>query len=449
MGFNRTLLVMAATILLLSTPAFADTAQVLEIAAEFSAMATGDYWPGYDPLAYPLAIYNCADTYLFRHPNPPEDFVPCTDHPEISVFSGRYPAVTANSSAEIGGVITGTLTLDATGAAGPRALAAVAVHELYHVFQGEHHPSWGANVANRLTYPDTDAGLLAAKRLETLALEEALAAVNFAEVLGWVQAALELRRQRFATMAPEHIEYEQRMEVHEGTAAYIQTKAEGLPHSVVRPAGGDYGPADVRRQAYYSGSLIALLLDRCRLGWREELEADDTLFIDDLLADTVADSEVPPKEFPPFVTDETAANARADIAAHLAGLAEQRAAFDAVPGQSVVIVAAGDILFPNAIDPMNMLRLSDEEVLHTRWLKLGNQSGYFEALNYQVLTCAAGGHPLFNGVTKAIVRGLDELEINTEDSTVIISATDFELSFSGATVDQTDRGQVVVSLGQT
>ncbi|MCG8606567.1 hypothetical protein MJD09_16490, partial [bacterium] len=66
-------------------------------------------WPNYDPLSIPLAIFDGSNTYLFRHPNPPEGFQKAD---RASVFSGRHPAVTANTSAEIGGVLSATLLLD-------------------------------------------------------------------------------------------------------------------------------------------------------------------------------------------------------------------------------------------------------------------------------------------------------------------------------------------------
>ena len=36
--------------------------------------ASRSFWPGYDPLAIPLAVYDGERTFLFRHPSPPEGF---------------------------------------------------------------------------------------------------------------------------------------------------------------------------------------------------------------------------------------------------------------------------------------------------------------------------------------------------------------------------------------
>ena len=95
-----------------------------------------DFWPGYKPRTIPLAVYTGEATYLFRHPSPPEDFVD-------GRFPGRHPAVTSNSSAEIGGVMTATVLADGPRASlSPRTQAAVALHEAFHVFQRAHHPHW-------------------------------------------------------------------------------------------------------------------------------------------------------------------------------------------------------------------------------------------------------------------------------------------------------------------
>jgi hypothetical protein len=124
-------------VLYLASPASAQHgAPAVEI--ELAEIASGrDLWPGFDVLEIPLAIFDGERTWLFRHPAPPEGF---EAFPGAHVHDGRYPAVTANSSAEIGGVLTATVLLDKD--APVRRQAALAVHEAFHVFQRTHHPEW-------------------------------------------------------------------------------------------------------------------------------------------------------------------------------------------------------------------------------------------------------------------------------------------------------------------
>lgn len=88
--------------------------RALAIAADVERIAgRGPLWPGFDPLRIPLAIYTGERTFLFRHPSPPEGFESVPDaSPVAFVFAGRHPRVTANTSAEIGGVVTATLLAD-------------------------------------------------------------------------------------------------------------------------------------------------------------------------------------------------------------------------------------------------------------------------------------------------------------------------------------------------
>src|SRR5690606_10168800 len=58
-------------------PLAADTGRAFAIAREVERIAVErTFWPGFDPLSVPLAIYSGDRTYLFRHPSPPEGFAP-------------------------------------------------------------------------------------------------------------------------------------------------------------------------------------------------------------------------------------------------------------------------------------------------------------------------------------------------------------------------------------
>jgi hypothetical protein len=76
--------------------------------------------------------------------------------------------------------------------------------------------------------------------------------------------------------------------------------------------------------------------------------------------------------------------------------------------------------------------LGDKEVLHTRWLKLGNGSGAIEVLGRSGLTEAAGAHPLFNGVRKLIVTGLADPKVSQTDGKVTLEAQGVTATFVGS-----------------
>ena len=83
-----------------------------------------------------------------------------------------------------------------------------------------------------------------------------------------------------------------------------------------------------------------------------------------------------------------------------------------------------------------MVILGQDEVLHTRWIKLGNGSGAIEVLGRAALTEAAGPHPLFTGVRRLVVTGLVDPKVSQAESKVTLEAQGVKVTFSGS-VDRT------------
>jgi hypothetical protein len=117
----------------------------------------------------------------------------------------------------------------------------------------------------------------------------------------------------------------------------------------------------------------------------------------------------------------------------VAGRREDSAGFFAHPGLRLVVDAGSQPLQPQGFDPLNVENLGDGEVLHHRWVKLGNDRGTLEVLDRESLTTAAGSHPLFDGVRTLTLTGVAEPKIQRGD-TVKIEAKGFSATFTGATV---------------
>src|SRR5918911_1015435 len=205
------------------TVATAPPATADAVAEQFAAMAATPLWPGFDPRAIPLAIFDGERTILVGHPHPPSGFHERADRPGTWVMVGRHPDVVANTSARIGGVATATLLLDPAPPQPARAAAATAMHEAFHVFQRRAHPRWSANEAALFTYPVDDARVVALRDEETEALRRALAAAGDADAACWSAAALALRAERFARLDRQDTAlaaYERASEWNEGLANY-------------------------------------------------------------------------------------------------------------------------------------------------------------------------------------------------------------------------------------
>lgn len=377
------------------------------IEREFEGLAGQQVlWPGFDPLSVPLAIYDGQQTWLFRHPKPPATFATVAGSiPAARAAAGRFPAVTSNSSAEIGGVMTATLLADGPRGQRPAAeLAAVAMHEAFHVYQRSHHPGWSGNEGDLLVYPVANPDLLAARRLESAALQRALANVENAGAACWARVALAYRRERFAAMDSAFVAYERLTELNEGLAAYIQLRAAGTT-TVAIPA-VEFLPEAVRLRTYTIGPALALLLDRLSPGWQQALEADDRQSLDGLLDAAINGPNAPssaPCAFTPVEVGAAKREARFNAGEVVTGWGSRQRAFEVKEGWRVVIQSApGQPLWPQGFDPLNIDRV-DGGLIHTRFLKLGNDAGQLTALeedgaDIEARTEGVGPHPLFNGV---------------------------------------------------
>lgn len=389
-----------------------------------------DFWPGFNAHRIPLAIFDGTNTCLFRHPSPPPDFHLVNERAtDRYVFAGRHESVTANSSVELNGIMTATLMVDGSDNKTQDEWAAIAAHEKFHVFQGERHPEWSANEANLFVYPTENTGLLALRILETEALRRALAG-NEKTGASWAFAALQLRRERFAQMDEDFSAYERGTEMKEGLAQYIQFLVN--PETDAGKITAEPFAADaVRLRAYATGLAMARLLDRFHPEWKDALEADDSQSLGSLLGAALENRGPAPVHFSEeekIVASQKAASLVDDL---MRKRAEKRKQFENQSGWTLILeVKDSNRLWPQGFDPVNVLRLSEVEILHSRFLRLGNGSGELEIMNHVSLTEGFGPHPLFNGTRKLTVKGLSSKpRIRTEGGTVIITGEGIRFDF--------------------
>jgi hypothetical protein len=233
--------------------------------------------------------------------------------------------------------------------------------------------------------------------------------------------------------------YERGTELNEGLAAYVQLRAAGR-HAVNLPP-DEYGPSEVRLRAYATGPALALLLDRFEPGWRAAFEADDEGTLDEALAAAIGPGEA--CAFGDDVAAEARRKAEADVANLVTDRARKVEAFEKKPGWRVVVETGGsEPLWPQGFDPLNVERLGEARVLHTRYLQLGNESGKLEVLGAEALSEGAGAHPLFQGIRRLVVTGLAEPDVDEKDGKVTFRAPGVTMEFSGASV--TRDGEAVV-----
>ncbi len=451
--------------LIVATPLAAVTAQPSrpsDIERAFLASAQQIRWPGFEPERIPLAVYDGQFTALFRHPAPPAEFVRSDSASRGAVMAGRHPAVTANSSAQIGGRGTATLMTDLretgrrnTRASSPPAasLAAIALHEAFHVFQRERHVGWVGNEGDLFTYPVDDARRLALRRLETDALHRAQEAGSATRAVCWARAFLQLRTARYDGLDSAFTRYERLTELNEGLANYIQTLANGQ-RRVPFPA-HEFSPSAVRLRTYTTGTAIALLLDRVSPGWQALLESQDQYTLDQLLTEALVHTPASANTCAHSRREHTVALrvAQHDSVAIAASRRARRRTFDARSGLRLVVEANDAApLWPQGFDPLNVERVNGG-LLHTRFLSLGNDAGTIElideeAANVEAVTAAAGAHPLFTGVRHLSAAGFRSPEVRARGDSVTIVAKGLKLTLRGATLRRS-RDSLIVTLSKS
>ncbi len=427
---------------LATTTSTASRVTAYDVDSALAAIFTLPLWPDFDPRSTPVAIFDGENTVLFRHPGVPAGYYSLSSRQGVSARPGRDSLVNSNTSVSLAGVPTATVMLRPGDESTAREWAAVTVHEIFHVFQRSHHPSWTANEAELFTYPVDDAAALALRRAETAALRRALRARGRDSLGCWTAAFMRIRRARFEAIGEGAAAYERGTELNEGLARYVQLRALGRP--AVLPT-DDFPPDQVRARAYEIGAAIGQVLDRAVPTWRDTLEyaaPASNLSLVALIARAAGDwSAAPPALRCAESPADSAAGverARADVGALVQRREQDRAALLARPGWRIVIDADASPLFPQGFDPLNVSRVSATEVLHTRFLKLGNDRGTVELLGQAALTEGrAGQHPLFAGVRRVTIPGLSAVAVRDSAGVLVVQAKGLQARLRGAAADTT------------
>ncbi len=385
-------------------------------------------WPGFDPSAIPALLYDGVNSYLVNHPAPPDNFVKHDKMAGIYFFPGRHELVRANTAVEIAGIHTACLDADLAKNGDATELAAILLHEKFHCFQLADPAHWGegANEFAVFEYPLENPDLLKLACLEMQALFKAYESRSPADMPRWLKLALDLRAEKYKAMPASCVAFERETELMEGTAFYIQAKASGsnprtnLPDRI-------YQPNSIRIRAYLTGSLLCNLLDRIDADWKKKLNPKEGIY-----PDTIAQKSLPehirPCHFDPGFAEKEKTRAEKAVSAYRDGKLALIGAFLKKPGYKIILDCGSRPLWPAGFDPMNMEKISQNELLHKRWVKLSGDRAEMEILGMEALTEGVKDHPLFNGVKKVTVTGLaNKPEINRENQQIRIKSSTISL----------------------
>jgi hypothetical protein len=255
---------------------------------EHALIAENDLWPGFDPEQIPVAIYDSVNTWLFFSEQVPDGFRPADDNAAAYIYDGQYPLVRGNSVVRFGEAWTATSVLSnysrrTSERYTPRDMAGIIVHEQFHVFQRTKHPGWRQNDGVLLFYPEETKEALFLRRTEKEAFKRAVMSEHKEELAGWALAALDCRKERLNRLPAQYGNYEKDLQLTEGLSDYIERVARGVDPLNASNMTDGIAPAGVRDLGYWEGRWIAMILDRLSPDWKNRLESNDTLYLEEIL----------------------------------------------------------------------------------------------------------------------------------------------------------------------
>jgi hypothetical protein len=86
-------------------------ADVFDLMEEINRVKNDVLWPGFKPGEIPTAIFDGINTYLFKYPSPPEEFMVLREREDTCFFNGQHSQVRGNSRVQLNGIWTATSVL--------------------------------------------------------------------------------------------------------------------------------------------------------------------------------------------------------------------------------------------------------------------------------------------------------------------------------------------------
>jgi hypothetical protein len=358
---------------------------------EHALIAENDLWPGFDPEQIPVAIYDSVNTWFFFSDQAPEGFRQADDDAGVFVSEGQYPLVRGNSVVRIGETWTATSVLSnysrRTGEKyTPKDMAGIIVHEQFHVFQRTKHPGWRQNDGVLLFYPEETKEALFLRRTEKEAFKRAVLSTDNKELAGWALTALDYRKKRLDMLPAPFGNYEKDLQHTEGLSDYIERIARGVDPLNASNMTNGIAPAGVRDLGYWEGRWIAMILDRLKPDWKNYLENNDTLYLEDILETALRNSTLKKQTFTPKEISQLRLDANNDFDEWQLKKAGEIERYNSLPGYRIEISSITNPLIIRIFEPLEIEILPENAVFHRLIFSAANQTGSIRILNHPCIT---------------------------------------------------------------
>jgi len=315
-------------------------------------------------------------------------------------------------------------------------MAGIIVHEQFHIFQRMRHPRWRQNDGLLLLYPEETAEALFLRRKEKEAFRRAVVSEAKREIAGWVATALRCREERTAGMPAPFVQYEKDLQRTEGLSDYIERIARGLDPLNASNITNGIAPAGIRDLGYVEGRWITMILDKLRPDWKAVLEKDDTLFLEDILRESVNAAPGEARSFAATEVEAMKAAAEADFSIWQKKKKAEMEAYAARPGYRLEIDASARPLSIRIFEPLEIELLEDGGVFHRMIFAAGNETGNLRVADHPCLTWFDNSLR----VTRLVINGLKQAPDVVEGGKKLILKVDgfsIELPFTAFNVKDT------------
>lgn len=415
-----------------------DVFKVMEIV---NTKNDGSLWPSFMVTEIPVMVFDSVNTWLFHSNIAPDGFTVVQEHQDVYMFKGQHPLVRGNSIVRAGDQWIATSVFSGyarrTGEKySVKDLAGIIIHEQFHIFQRNKHPRWRQNDAYMLRYPKETQEALFLRRIEKEAFKRAVLSKKSVESVGWVKEAFKYREQRLKLIPSAFGLYEMELQRTEGLSDYIEKIARGLDPLNASEITNGIAPAGVRDLGYVEGRWIAMILDKLNPDWKSVLEANDTLYLENILKNSISGLKSKSVSFSNVEIKRLEDKASLDFDKWQENKSQEINKFKDLPGYRLEINASSKPLGIRIFEPLEIEILDDGSVYHRLIFSAGNDAGTLRIMNQPCITQFDNSLRII----KLILNGLNESpEIIDNENKIIIKNNNItiDLKYTKVSVDKT------------
>jgi hypothetical protein len=223
--------------------------------------------------------------------------------------------------------------------------------------------------------------------------------------------------------------YERDLQLTEGLSDYIERIARGVDPLNASNMTDGIAPAGVRDLGYWEGRWIAMILDMLNPDWKNRLEDNDTLYLEDILESELHDLPTGKLAFTDSEVSRIKAEAKEDFDLWQIKKAEEIESYKSLEGYKIEISSISNPLNIRIFEPLEIEVLPEGAVFHRLIFSASNEKGSIRIFNHP---CITGFDESYRLVELSIYGLPEPPEVNLKESTLTLKkdAISLELEYS-------------------